>query len=55
MRTCSECKYYEAINGVGRCKIGKPSVTSTNPPKSVWPIVNNDDKACGEYVQEPPA
>jgi hypothetical protein len=51
MNTCGECEFYEQINGCGHCKIKSPMLSCTpQSGEAQWPVVQSDDKACGEFA-----
>jgi len=54
-RKCSDCKYYDPINGKGRCKANPPErkVTSCEGHVNVivdgWPEVQGDGVPCSAF------
>lgn len=50
---CSDCKYYEQVNGSGYCKIKHPDLSPTLAGNTaVWPVVYGTDSVCGEFKAE---
>ncbi len=56
MSVCGECKYFywaNTIKETGVCKRYPPTVVFTEPfIESVYPDLEFDEDACGEYVEK---
>jgi hypothetical protein len=57
--TCSQCKYYEPVNGKGKCKASAPErkVTSSLGHVNVivdgWPEIEGNGSVCGNFMLNP--
>lgn len=58
MSTCGECDFYDSINGdKGNCKHSEaqrlivPKESHLMEIINGWPVVNVDEKSCGEFVE----
>lgn len=52
MATCSDCTYYEAVNGKGRCRANAPNISpAPSGTGAVWPLVDATSSAdeCGAF------
>jgi hypothetical protein len=53
MDTCSDCIFYEQINGKGYCKVAHPCISPTQAGiDGQWPMVDGSAKPCGEFAKE---
>lgn len=47
---CKKCKYYEPVNGEGRCKVSHPEIHPFLAGRDgIWPLVKPEGEACGDF------